>query len=255
MISGYQKFRDYFKDYPDEYVVIGGAACSILFDSLGLSFRATKDFDLVIAVNPVNPDFIRKVWEFVKAGKYDNCSREKDKNIYYRFNHPADTTFPYMLEIFAPRIDSYDFSAESRLTPVPVHGEVSSLSAILLDNDYFDIIFRGSGQINGISVLKPEYLVLLKAKAWLDLTERRLAGKEHVDKRNIKKHFNDVMRLSQIIDPGARVLLPESISNDFIKFLNKVPFDNVDLKAVLGSDSSKDNIINLFKDVYSVEIS
>ena len=41
------------------------------------------------------------------------------------------------------------------------------------------------------------YLIPFKAKAWMDLTDRRAAG-EHVDSKNIKKHKNDVFRKKQI---------------------------------------------------------
>lgn len=40
--------------------------------------------------------------------------------------------------------------------------------------------------IDGISVLSAECLIPFKAKAWLDLTERKAKG-EKVDSRNIKK--------------------------------------------------------------------
>lgn len=41
-------------------------------------------------------------------------------------------------------------------------------------------------------------LIPFKAKAWLDLKERKLNG-EQVDSKNIKKHKNDVCRLAQLI--------------------------------------------------------
>nr|WP_288645696.1 transposase [uncultured Mediterraneibacter sp.] len=46
-----------------------------------------------------------------------------------------------------------------------------------------------------------------KAKAWMDLTDRKAAG-EHVDSKNIKKHKNDVFRLTELIDPTAKVVAP-----------------------------------------------
>lgn len=42
-------------------------------------------------------------------------------------------------------------------------------------------------------VIEP-FLVLFKAKAWLDLNQKLEAG-EHVDSRDIKKHRNDVLRI------------------------------------------------------------
>ena len=51
------------------------------------------------------------------------------------------------------------------------------------------------------------YLIPFKAKAWMDLTDRKAAG-EHVDSKNIKKHKNDVFRLTELIDPTAKVVAP-----------------------------------------------
>ena len=39
-------FRDYFADDTDKYVLIGGAACDIVFTSNDAIFRATKDLDV-----------------------------------------------------------------------------------------------------------------------------------------------------------------------------------------------------------------
>ncbi len=30
MVRGIEKFREYFKDFPDNYVIIGGTACDII---------------------------------------------------------------------------------------------------------------------------------------------------------------------------------------------------------------------------------
>ena len=51
------------------------------------------------------------------------------------------------------------------------------------------------------------YLIPFKAKAWMDLTDRKEAG-EHVDSKNIKKHKNDVFRLTELIDLRSRLPLP-----------------------------------------------
>jgi hypothetical protein len=33
MVKGIDLFRDYFKDFTDQYVLIGGAACDISFEN------------------------------------------------------------------------------------------------------------------------------------------------------------------------------------------------------------------------------
>lgn len=48
MVTGLNVFRDYFADDTDKYVLIGGAACDIVFTSNDETFRATKDLDMVL---------------------------------------------------------------------------------------------------------------------------------------------------------------------------------------------------------------
>lgn len=43
MVGGLLKFRDYFRDYTDSYVLIGGAACDILFTENASDFRTSTE--------------------------------------------------------------------------------------------------------------------------------------------------------------------------------------------------------------------
>ena len=47
MIRGLEVFKNYFRSFNDQYVIIGGAACDIVFSEANSSFRATKDIDMV----------------------------------------------------------------------------------------------------------------------------------------------------------------------------------------------------------------
>jgi hypothetical protein len=42
---GLDVFKKYFRDYSAQYVLLGGAACDILFEELDTAFRGTKDLD------------------------------------------------------------------------------------------------------------------------------------------------------------------------------------------------------------------
>lgn len=50
MVKGIERFREWFEAYEDQYTIIGGTACDLLMDNEGLSFRATKDIDLVLII-------------------------------------------------------------------------------------------------------------------------------------------------------------------------------------------------------------
>ena len=50
MVTGIERWKEYFNDYKDKYVLIGGAACNLLEEELDMNPRATKDLDLVLVV-------------------------------------------------------------------------------------------------------------------------------------------------------------------------------------------------------------
>ena len=57
MVTGIERWKEYFNDYKDKYVLIGGAACNLLEEELDMNPRATKDLDLVLVVEALTPDF------------------------------------------------------------------------------------------------------------------------------------------------------------------------------------------------------
>ena len=79
--------------------------------------------------------------------------------------------------------------------------------------------------------MSPTCLIPFKAKAWLDLTERKLNG-EQIDSKNIKKHKNDVFRLAQLITANTRQLLSPEIEKDMKALLFKITDETVDLKSL-----------------------
>lgn len=136
------------------------------------------------------------------------------------FRGTKDIDFPYMLELFSRQPDSFGPAVTGHLTPLPSGSEASSLSAILLDPEYYRFLHSGVVQINGISVAKPEYLIPMKAKAWLDLTERKSNG-EQVDSRDISKHLKDIVTLFDIVTPSDSIPLTGRLLRDFVDFVTK----------------------------------
>ena len=51
MVIGVDRFRSHFASHEHQYVLIGGAACELIMDEVGLDFRATKDLDIVLGYN------------------------------------------------------------------------------------------------------------------------------------------------------------------------------------------------------------
>lgn len=59
MVRGLDLFRERFRDFPDSYVLIGGTACSLAMEKVGLAFRSTKDLDIVLCVEALTTEFFR----------------------------------------------------------------------------------------------------------------------------------------------------------------------------------------------------
>ena len=85
MVKGLDTFQKYFADYEEQYVLIGGAACDILFESNEVNFRATRDLDMVLIVEALTPEFGEKFWEFIADGKYRNKATNGSNPQFYRF--------------------------------------------------------------------------------------------------------------------------------------------------------------------------
>lgn len=254
MVKGIDQFQAHFEDFNDRYVLIGGAACFLTLDEVGLDFRVTKDLDIVLSVEALDADFAKAFWDFVERGKYKNIQKSTGKKLFYRFYGPEDATFPYMLELFSRIPDALKLSDDAHLTPIPVDEAQSSLSAILLDDGYYDFIHDSKIDIDGIPTVPPEIIVPLKARAWLDLTARRDAG-EKVDGNDIKKHKNDVFRLFQVIEPDKRIALPEVIKDDMQRFVEAVTVDPPQTLKPFGLGGTKfKEIVELLRNIYDLRI-
>jgi hypothetical protein len=250
MVVGLDKFREKFSEYMEDYILIGGTACFLLFEEAGLEFRVTKDLDIVLCLDVLSRKFIDQFREFIKEGKYQNAYRS-DKKVFYRFEKPEDVTYPDMIELFSGKPDGVALNEDNLYTPVTVNDEIVSLSALLLDQDYREIIMAGKTVINKISVLKAEYILLLKAKAWLDMTQRKAAGEE-IDSRNISKHLKDVFRLFRLFSPEMRLSIPETVKADLRLFITRVSENPpLDLKP-FGIRMSFEEVIRIITQIYGI---
>ncbi|MDY3904982.1 MAG: hypothetical protein SO007_07350 [Candidatus Enteromonas sp.] len=218
MVTGIESFKEWFKGNEEQYAIIGGTACYILINEEGLDFRATKDIDLVLIIEAVDANFGHKFWEYAKQAGYKHCNKSSGVPQFYRFSQPISNRYPAMIELFTRKLDAIQLPEDAVLTPLPMDEDISSLSAILLDNDYYEFLKQGKVVVNGVTVLDVAHLIQFKAKAWLDLTERKAKG-EHADSKNIKKHKNDVFRLTELIYPTSKIVTPYGVYTDIQDFI------------------------------------
>lgn len=248
MVTGFESFKKHFQGYEDEYVIIGGTACDLIMSEEDMSFRATKDIDMVLIVEALTPEFVKRLWEYIKEARYEHQNKSTGEPQFYRFSHPKSKEYPAMIELFSRRIDTLVLHSEAQLTPLPMEDDISSLSAILLNDEYYEFLKQGQMIIKGIPVLKTEYIIPFKAKAWLDLTARKGNG-EHVDSKNIRKHKNDVFRMAVLISEDSRVNINGEIKKDMERFLEGMKQEKVDVKS-LGMTERKQELIELLERCY-----
>lgn len=249
MVRGLDTFREYFRGFENQYVLIGGAACDILFASNDGQFRATRDLDMVLIVEALTPEFGEKFWEFVEAGQYRNKATSVGKPQFYRFDKPEKEAYPKMIELFA-RTD-FELKEMDGLTPIHIDGEVSSLSAILLNEDYYNVLLAGKVVVQELSVLRPEYLILFKAKAYMDLSDRKEKG-ENVDSRDIRKHKNDILRITVEFVLESVSILPTTVINDMEQFISRLESEPFDAGLLNNYGVGNEELVNNLRKMYNM---
>lgn len=231
MVRGLKNFQEFFHGYEKAFVVIGGAACEEWFSSQGMRFRATKDIDMVLILEALSTEFLQHFQEYIRLAGYKSIIRSTGKQCYYRFTNPANKNYPVMIELFSRRPMEIELASGQNIVPIRTDDDISSLSAILMDDAYYSIIMESRDEVNGLSVITPGGLLALKAKAWLDLSRRRNQG-EKVDRHDIVKHRNDVFRLAMLLPAGSTYELPDSVFDDLAEFLAAFPEDSTDWAAI-----------------------
>ena len=250
MVRGIETFKEWFAGYENQYVIIGGTACDLLMTEEGLDFRATKDIDLVLIIEAVDAAFGRRFWEYIIAAGYEHRSKSTGEPQFYRFTNPQSREYPAMIELFTRKPETMLLPEDAVLAPIPIDEEVSSLSAILLDDDYYAFLRTGRTFVDGVAVLSAPYLIPFKAKAWIDLSDRKAAG-EQVDSRNIRKHKNDVFRLTELLNREETLPdLPETIKKDMKEFIERMALEDVDLKQIGLHERSKETVLNELRLIY-----
>ena len=221
MVRGLEQFKNYFEAYPGNYVIIGGTACDLIINEAGFTPRSTKDIDIILVVEALNASFVKQFWQFIKDGHYERAEKSRDERKYYRFMKPENNDFPFQIELFARNPDLINFDEGAHLTPIPVEDDLSSLSAILLNDHYYYYLIQHCILENGLQRASTEALICLKAKACLEIEERIKVGSKE-DKNQLKKHRNDVFRLAVMLTGNDVFDLPAVIKSDLQNFADKI---------------------------------
>lgn len=246
MVEGLEKFKKHFAGFEDCFVLIGGAACDVWMGESGLEFRATRDLDLVLIVEALRAEFFKRFWGFVKDGKYQSLQNSKQRPEFYRFKTPKTVGYPSMIELLSR--NKLGLSTGVHLTPIPADEDISSLSAILLNDVYYAYVKETREFVNGLPIVPARCLIPLKARAYLDLIKRRDDGDKRVRSADIKKHRYDVFRIYRTLTPAERHDLPELLKIDLAGFLVTLPVQSeewVNIRKAVGGNDLPDSAVVL----------
>lgn len=205
-MDGLDKFREAFADFSDNYVVIGGTACDITMTGTVVRPRATHDIDMIVIVENMTPAFAGRFWQFIREAGYRPEKRKQDESLpphyeLYRFLDGKDG-YPEMIELLSRHPDALGEPKGLVIEPIPTDDYLSSLSAIIMDDDYYHFTIRHSRLTDGIRHADSAALIALKAKAYLNLIADKQAGR-HVNSKDIKKHHSDVLKNVVILEDDS----------------------------------------------------
>ena len=156
-----------------------------------------------------------------------------------------------MIELFSRRPGFQINHPEIHLTPLPVSEELSSLSAIMLDDNYYRLMLSGRKTVDGVSILGAECLMLFKMKAWLDLRQKKAHG-ANVNERDLKKHRNDVFRLFPLVEPAVQIAVTSAVKADVEQFIHAMKRDPVDLERLGVEGMPLDEILRTLERMFAV---
>ena len=153
-MEGLEIFREAFEAYSDNYVIIGGTACDITMTGTTVRPRATHDIDMIVVVEKMTADFAERFWQFIREGGYRPEKRKQEegetpKYELYRFvNGKPD--YPEMIELLSRHPDILGEPKGLIVEPLLVDEETSSLSAIIMDDDFYHFTIQHSKLTNGL---------------------------------------------------------------------------------------------------------
>lgn len=183
--------------------------------------------------------------KFVEDAGYNQYKKLNDsKHSLYRFDKPTNKDFPEMIEIYSRNPIDFKLSVMNQRRPIAFDG-ADSLSALLLSDEYYSLIEYAtllSGE--GLRYLSIGYLIVFKAKAWLDLTLRKELG-EKVKSSDIKKHINDVFQLAQGLTGNELLHLNEIVVEDMKKFIQRMNESEIDYEISIRSAFSKEETVEV----------
>jgi len=244
MVKGLDRLRSYFEQYSQNYIIIGGTACEIRLESRGIDFRATKDVDMLIIIEAIDNEFLQAFWQLIRDGEYINRNIEETEKNFFRFSQPQADDFPAIIELFSRKPDGITLPEDFHLTPIPTDEQLSSLSAMLLHDEYYEFTLKNCEIHEGLMVANERALIVLKVKAYLNNLQRKAEGHQ-IQSNDIEKHKKDVLKLAATLASTDQVDCPNIIKEDISNYIHLLEAEDFNVtglakEAGLGDITLKD---------------
>lgn len=237
------KLLGYLQKYPDYYLIIGGTAVELNLSNRNLSFRETKDFDIVLYLKNKNDSFVKSLAKLLIDGGYINKYKNDRKNA-YRFEHPKNIGFPSIIELFCEADENTEI-LEKRFKKIDIAINNEKISAIILNKDICEFAKQHSASFYGLTTLDVIGLIVLKIYAFFEnkkLYEQRLISRE-----DYIKHRRDVLILlvslkeSEIIKNDFPEAFKQFLSNFLVELnqnktkqiLKSLGFGNIKIEEII----------------------
>lgn len=258
MVKGLEKFKEHFAGFKDNYVIIGGTACDIALRDTDMRPRTTDDIDMILVIEKMTPEFARSFWEFIDLGEYKTRQRRREDkepvSEFFRFINPKEG-FPVQIELLSRYPDKLGEPKGFHLAPIPIGDEIASLSAILIDEEYYNQTIGNSIIEDNVRIANPFSLMCLKIKAFINLTKEKIAN-PNVRSVDIKKHRDDVFKLLAMrIDPLTPVELSANMKGDVAAFIAimESSLPNQSLRDSLQrTDREIQGFLNIMKEIFGI---
>ena len=173
----------------------------------------------------------------------------------FRFINPKEG-FPVQIELLSRYPDVLGVPTGFHLTPIPVGEKIPSLSAILLDEEYYYHTIDSSIIEEGIRIANPLSLFCLKVKAFLNLTEEKKTNSD-VRSGDIKKHRDDAFKLLAMrIDPLTPIELSDTMKSELSIFIDMMEksLPNQSLRDSLQrTDDDIRGFLGIMKEIFGIE--
>ena len=250
MVAGFDKFKEHFAAFQDEFIIIGGTAVQLVRGE-NEHTRVTRDIDLLVVAERMSPEFSAAFHAFLSAGGYSCYFSKNGKPHFYRFIQPKTEGYPDMIELLsAAEMDGASFM------PLPDVPD-ASMSAIVLGRSYYEYALAHSTREYGLPCLTREALIVFKAAAYMNLLEEYQQKKDSLRLHDTKKHRRDVFMLVADLEPSTRANAPADIRERMRQFIELWGLDNPEWPDVLASiglrrDADPTARINAFKRLFDM---